>query len=126
MIDDLKIMNAIIESAVLDIGDRGFLQSWITLDYGGTGQGFGGFVLCPYIGSDMNPDWTKFSGNYAGVWLTRIMQIAAVGEWGKLKGRTIRAKANHGRVEAIGHIVKDDWFNPSEVFKAMEEANVHA
>jgi len=33
-----------------------------------------------------------------------------------MKGKTIRVKSSHGEVEAIGHIVKDDWFNPSEDF----------
>jgi len=120
-----EIKNAIIESVQLDIGDRGFLQGWLMLDYGGTGQGFGGFVLCPYLdkgGWPSGPSQSITDANYAGVWLTRIMQVAGVAEWNQLKGKTIRVKCNHSRVEAIGHIIKDDWFSPSEMFNAMEKA----
>jgi hypothetical protein len=51
------------------------------------------------------------------------MEIAGVGKWENIKGKTIRAKCNQGGIEAIGHIVKDDWFNPSDDFKRMLGAN---
>ncbi len=43
-------------------------------------------------------------------------------EWSKLAGKTVRAKREHSKVHAIGHIVKDDWFDPSRDFKAMRSA----
>lgn len=42
---DYEIKNAIIESVVLEKGDRGVLQCWFHLNYGGAGQGFGGYSL---------------------------------------------------------------------------------
>lgn len=36
---DNEIKNAIIDSAIIDMGDRGLLTAWIYLDYGGSAQG---------------------------------------------------------------------------------------
>jgi hypothetical protein len=116
----IEIKNAIIESARID-NERG-LSAWLSLDYGGSGQGFGGFVL--YIPSDWQKDSKdtrhKAQWNYAGHFIYRVMQIAGVDEWSKLKGKTVRAKCEHTAVHAIGHIVKDDWFDPSADFAAMK------
>lgn len=114
---EFETKNAVIESVKLDIGDRGCLTGWVFLDYGGTGQGFGGFAL------HMPNGWThadKFSP-YAGEWVMRIMQVAGVGEWGQLVGKTVRVKCSHSCVKAIGHIVKDDWFCPSEDFELLKK-----
>lgn len=113
----MEIKNAIIESAVIDTGDRGLLTAWLFLDYGGSGQGFGGYSL--YLPKDYKHHTNK--GDFAGHFIFRCMQIAGVEKWSDLKGKTIRVKATNGGVEAIGHIVKDDWFNPSEDFAKMRE-----
>ena len=111
----MDIQNAIIEGTVIDIGDRGMLTVWLYLDYGGCSQGFGGYALY------LPESWTHHEMNSpAGHFLFRCMQIADVGKWSEMKGKTIRVKAEHSGVKAIGHIVKDDWFNPSDDFKAKE------
>lgn len=43
--EDLVIKNAVIKSAVIDSDDMGLLTVWLHLDYGGSGQGFGGYAL---------------------------------------------------------------------------------
>lgn len=113
-----NIQNAIIESAQIDMGDRGLLTSWLTLDYGNAGQGFGGFTL--YLPKDFKHHTIK--GDFAGHFLFRCMQIAGVENWDKMKGKSIRVLREvgvSGRIIAIGHIIKDDWFNPSEDFEKM-------
>lgn len=107
----LEVKNAVIKSATIDMGDRGLLQSWIHLDYGGSGQGFGGYAL--YLPKSYSHHELK---SVAGHWLFRCMEIAGVEKWEQMVGRTIRVRANHNGVEAIGHIVKDDWFCPKEDF----------
>ena len=111
-----EIKNAVIESASLGFGDRGFLDAWLNLSYGGSGQGFGGYTL--YLPKSF--DHHKLE-SVAGHFLFRIMEVAGVESWDKLKGRTIRVRANHTGVEAIGHIVKDDWFCPKDDFAALNK-----
>ena len=108
-------VNAVIESATLTAADHGLLSGWIHLDYGGSGQGFGGISLY------LPKSFTHHAVNSpAGHWIWRVMEIAGVEEWSKLPGRTIRVRkvGQFGRAVAIGHIIKDDWFDPEADFSA--------
>jgi hypothetical protein len=49
------------------------------------------------------------------------MEIAEVNKWSELRGKSIRVKATWSNVQAIGHIIKDDWFEPEIDFKTTEE-----
>ncbi len=112
----IEIRNAVIESARFDT-ERG-LSAWVYLDYGGSGQGFGGFLLYT------PPDWrhSKDQWNYCGHFVYRVLQVAGVDDWSKLAGRTVRAKCEHHKIHALGHIVKDDWFDPSEDFEYIKKS----
>lgn len=104
----METKNAVITSAKLTCGDRGFLDCWLNLDYGGAGQAFGGYVL--YLPKSFaNHELMSCAGHF----VFRVMEVAGVTDWEDLKGKTIRVKADHSHVEAIGHIVKNDWFCPS-------------
>jgi hypothetical protein len=110
--------NAIIESATITNDDHGLLSAWVHLDYGGIGQGFGGYAL--YLPKSFTHH--NLGGpNYAGHFIWRVMEVADVSEWSKLKGKTVRVRCEHSKVHAIGHIVKDDWFNPSADFEAIKQ-----
>jgi hypothetical protein len=109
-----NIKNAVITSASITTGDRGFLDAWLHLDYGGSGQGFGGYVLyLPKTFAHHNIE------SVAGHFIFRIMEISGVTNWEDLKGKTIRVDADHGGVSGIGHIVKDDWFYPKADFHTI-------
>lgn len=118
MKEEYEIKNAIIDSFKLDIGDRGLLTAWLFLDYGGTSQGFGGYAL--YLPSSFNH---HSDIGFAGHFIYRILKIAGVDEWSKLKGKTVRVKASFSKVKAIGHIVKDDWFDPEIEFEQLKDVN---
>lgn len=114
----IETKNAVIESARITNDDHGLLSAWLMLDYGGSGQGFGGYSL--YLPKDFTHHDLK-GPNYAGHFIWRCMEVAGVSEWAQLKGKTIRVRCEHSKVHAIGHIVKDDWFSPSEDFARMEK-----
>lgn len=111
----MEIKNAIIESASIDNGDRGLLTAWLFLDYGGSGQGFGGFSLY------LPKSYTHFTekGDFAGHFIFRCMEIAGVDRWNDITGKSVRVKCERNSIVAIGHIIKDDWFNPKEDFDRM-------
>lgn len=112
----IETRNAVIEKATITNDDHGLLSAWLSLNYGGSGQGFGGFAL--YLPKDFTHH-DPSGPNYAGHFIWRVMEIAGVLEWSQLPGKTIRARCEHSKVHAIGHIVKDDWFDPSADFERM-------
>ena len=117
---DIETKNAIIKSAVITSDDHGLLTAWLNLDYGGSGQGFGGFSL--YLPSGFLH--APHQANLAGHFIWRVMEIAGVAEWSKLPGKTIRVRAGHSAVHAIGHIVNNDWFDPKEDFARLQGDDV--
>jgi hypothetical protein len=108
----IEIKNAVIKRATITSDDHGLLTAWLHLDYGGSGQAFGGYGL--YLPKSFRHHKLQSA---AGHFIWRAMEIADVSEWGQLTGRTIRVKHERSKIHAIGHIVKDDWFDPAEDFK---------
>jgi hypothetical protein len=115
---EFRIQNAIITSATITNDDHGVLTAYVALDYGGACQSFGGYVLYAPEGFASHLG----EANYAGHFIWRVMKVAGVSEWSELVGKTVRAMSSHSKVHALGHIVKDDWFAPSEDFERMELA----
>jgi len=114
---EIEVRNAIITSATITNDDHGLLSAWLGLDYGGAGQGFGGYAL--YLPSNFKHH-NPAGPNYAGHFIWRVMEVAGVSEWSKLVGKTIRVRCSHAKAHAIGHIVKDDWFDPEEDFRTWK------
>ena len=111
-----EIRNAVIESATLSTHDRGFLYAWLMLDYGGMGQGFGGYAL------HLPKTFKHYKlESVAGHFIYRVLEIAEADDWSKLKGRTIRVRCEDGMAVAIGHIIKDDWFCPRDDFTTSHD-----
>lgn len=116
----IEVDNAIIESTSITIADHGCLSVWLTLNYGEFGvQGFGGYSL--YLPKSFKHSTNQ--KNYAGHFIYRILEIAGVEEWNGLVGKTIRVKHSRSAIYEIGHIVKNDWFNPKIDFEKMEKDN---
>lgn len=114
------IHNAIIESAFLGEHDGGgFLDASIFVNYGGACQGFGGYVLY----APQNWKHHKLL-SAAGHHIWRLMKVAGVDDWSKMKGRAIRVKVKDGLIKGVGHIIEDDWFIPSEDYATIDKADI--
>lgn len=117
MTDQFELRNALIASVSIDDAERGMLTAWLQLDYGSSAQGFGGYAL--YLPKSFSHHELQ---SVAGHFIWRCMEIGGVSRWADLKGKAVRVKCNHGHAKAIGHIVNDDWFDPSEDFKLADTA----
>jgi hypothetical protein len=106
--------NAIIESTKLGF-DRGFFNFWLTLDYGGSGQSFGGYTLDEYSKETNEREGHAFGTDC----LIQILKTVDVESWEQLKGKNIRAILSDdtfsAKILGIGHIIKDKWFIISEL-----------
>jgi hypothetical protein len=119
-VSSIERRNAVIKSARITNDDHGLLTAWLDLDYGGSGQGFGGFSL--YLPKSFANRGGAIQANYAGHFIWRVMEVAGVERWDQLPGKTIRVLSEHSSVHAIGHIVKEDWFDPGKDFETMHRA----
>jgi hypothetical protein len=113
----MSIRNALIESVEITDSDRGILDAWLHLNYGSSGQGFGGYAL--YLPKSFSHHKLE---SVAGHFIWRCMEIGGVTKWSNLKGKTIRVDTDgdFGQIKGIGHIVKDDWFYPEVDFAALK------
>jgi hypothetical protein len=113
------ISNAVIESAEITADDHGLLSAWLFLDYGGSGQGFGGYAL--YLPKSFSHHKLE---SVAGHFIWCCMEIGGVVNWSNLPGRTIRVRRiEWDRIVAIGHIINDDWFDPKKDFSTLDGMN---
>ena len=111
-----EVRNAIITSAPLTKADNGVLIAWLQVSYGESGfQSFGGYSL--YV---PKANLANVMHSCAGHFIWRVLEIAGVEEWSQLPGKTIRVRIEGDRIDAIGHIVEDDWFCPREDFAAAK------
>ena len=110
--------NATIKSTFLGIEDHGFFTFYLTLDYGGSGQGAGGYVLDVSVDSKNQPTDARLVKSLRII--ERILKIVGVEEWEQLPGRYIKVKADHNRVYAIQNILGGEWLDFDEYFEGVK------
>ena len=102
------IRNAKITSTKLGF-DRGFIMScWLHLDYGGGGQGFGGYCLWNMHEESKSKE-TLWGANY----IEQVLKVCGVEYWENLPGTFIRVDSESGKVHGIGNVLADKWFYPT-------------
>ena len=116
------IVNAVISAAGIRVERGFFLTSWLDLDYGGAGQGYGGFVLGGLPGTEAGKHAEQ--ANIAAEWIAGVMRAAGVDSWADLPGKPLRVKLSSpglaGRIEAIGHFIHEDrWFDGREAMARL-------
>lgn len=95
---------------------RGFaLDCTLTLAFEGYGQGFGGYVLGgnPFDQSAVCARH-KEQPNIAADFIGGVMAVAEVEKFSQLVGKIVRVRRDepYGIIVAIGHPIKDIWYEP--------------
>lgn len=111
--------NAVIERTMLGYEEHGLLTIDLLFDYGGSHQGYGGYVL---DGKPAEPGGGRVPTELPGVAIAGILRALDVDCWEKLVGQHVRVKhagdGPFGRVTHVGHFLKDQWFSFDEAFAA--------
>lgn len=110
----METKNATIKSTMLGYEDHGILTIFLNLDYGDSGQGFGGYALDEFIkGAD-----ARIPTVAVGKWIKGLLDVVGVEKWEALKGQHLRVEIEggwNGKIVRIGHFLKDKWFDPTAV-----------
>ena len=115
----METKNAKITSTMLGTEDHGILSFYLYLDYGGSGQGAGGYSLDTPIKTGNT--FLRRVGTAEGLSLImEILEIVGVGKWEDLPGKYIRVQADQAKVHAIGNVIKDKWLNFETFFKEIK------
>lgn len=106
-----EIQNAKIDSTHLGPEDHGIMTAYVYVSGPSWGCGFGGYSL---------DSWDEIKGRRIGVgfgvdFITSVLRVVGVDRWEKLPGQHVRVDMSGGRITRIGHIIKDDWFNPKDL-----------
>ncbi len=113
-----EVENAVIRFTTLGYEDHGVLTAFIHLDFKGGGQGFGGFGL-DNIAEDDSTERSPHPA--AGLFIGRVLSVLGVGKWEDLKGKHCRIRHSWTKIEAIGHIIEDEWFDPQVEFELLRK-----
>lgn len=99
------IENAVIESTHIYY-DHGILTFWMQLRFSAAVQSFGGWAC-------YNP---KFMENDClGQYIHNVLRTVDVETVEDLNGKAIRVRKASmlGKIDSIGHLLKDEWFEPA-------------
>lgn len=108
-----EIQNAEIKSTMLGYEDHGILTWFLHLNFGGSGQGFGGYAMDSYSKTKEK----RIPSEILGVHLQQILEVVGVEKWEDLEGKHVRIKREegwNGKIIALGNFLEDKWFNPSD------------
>lgn len=100
------IVNAQIESTMIGYEGHGILSLMIHVSYdgGSASQGYGGYRV---DGKD----------GFLAESIMGFLRVTDKEQWENVKGTLVRVKkdGNFGKITAIGHIMKDEWFSLQEL-----------
>ena len=101
----------IIKSASLGFEDHGLLTFWLDLDFGGSGQGFGGYCL---------------GGGFTDACIRGILEAVGVKDWVDLVGKQVWVTRRSGKPAAWGSSDPIDIIEAPAFVKHGKAFNVKA
>lgn len=110
-----EVRNAVITGTKLGVHhtDHGILSFYITLDYGGSGQGFGGWCLDDvnkkYLDSGRDRSIPNRVPTELGSGLLLGIDRLFACDWEQLPGKSCRALVERWKAHALGHYLEDKW-----------------
>lgn len=84
----------------------------IYIEFDNAVQGFGGYALDIYDESKKSRVGTA----YGMEWIISLMKVLDVKKFEDIKDQYIRIDSSHRKIYRIGHIVKDQWFDPEKMY----------
>lgn len=101
-----EIRNAKITGTTLGFEDHGIMTAFVNTMSGCVGQSFGGYSM---------------SGEWGMQFIIRLLKILEVESWEQLNGQYCRVDASNDKIHRIGHIINNNWFEPSVDLKPFEK-----
>lgn len=95
-----QTMNARITGTDLGDKEHGIPNFWLHLEHEGGSQSFGGYALRGGFGIDA---------------IMGVLKTLEVESWEALPGTILRIRGDGQKIEAIGHVLKDQWLNLAEM-----------
>lgn len=111
-----EIENAVIKSTILGIEDHGIFTFMINLDFSGSCQGYGGYILDRWVQAEKRRVGSAYGCD-------AILSVVTLFEknWEELPGTPCRVESNDGIIYRLGHYITDRWVNLKELAEKYEE-----
>ncbi len=104
--DNKDKQNARIERTMLGVEDHGIMSFYLYLDYGGSGQGFGGYGLDEY-----DKELKRRKGHAFGLEvIMQILRVVGVEKWEDLPGRFVRVTGTMTKLTRLYNVLDDSRF----------------
>lgn len=122
-----EIRNAVVESTMLGYEDHGIFTAFIFLNFGGSGQGFGGYPMDTPIKDDDGKFIKRVGTKWGMDFLIGVLKTLEVDSWEKLPGISLRVAISENagtfgqKISGVGHYFKDNWFYPKHISPNTDE-----
>jgi hypothetical protein len=101
---DAEVINARVEGTRLGFEDHGIPTYYIQLHHERGHQSYGGYGLF---------------GNFTHRAIFDLLKVLKLRNWEDLPGTYVRIKFTKIKIQGIGHVIEDRWFDLKEI--ALEE-----
>jgi len=117
MAEKATLQNARITSTFLGREDHGVMTACVNLSGDGWGSSFGGFCFDTYDAATKK----RHGGGFGIDFISEVLRVVGVEKWEDLVGKPVRCVHTGlgGRVEKIGHIIEEKWFDPRELVEQI-------